>query len=85
MTCALQEDVQALEFAAEEGIGDVDILLTCEWPADVTAATPPGSAPADASTAGESCVQASLLIAMPNLTHQYCSAVLQVVMMQHCP
>ena len=32
----------------------MDILLTCEWPADVTAATPPGSAPADASTAGES-------------------------------
>lgn len=53
-TCALQEDVQALELAAEEAIGDVDILLTCEWPADVTAATPPGSAPAEASTAGES-------------------------------
>ena len=50
----LQEDVQALELAAEEAIGDVDILLTCEWPADVTAATPPGSAPSEASTAGKS-------------------------------
>ena len=46
--------MQALELAAEEAIGDVDILLTCEWPADVTAATPPGSAPAEASTAGKS-------------------------------
>ena len=50
----LQEDVQALELAAEEAIGDVDILLTCEWPTDVTAAVPPGSAPAEASTAGRS-------------------------------
>ena len=46
--------MQALELAAEEATGDVDILLTCAWPADVTAATPPGSAPAEASTAGKS-------------------------------
>ncbi|CAK0784495.1 hypothetical protein CVIRNUC_007699 [Coccomyxa viridis] len=51
-----KEDVQALELAAEEAVGDVDILLTCEWPADVTAATPPGSAPAEASTAGSEVV-----------------------------
>ena len=69
--------MQALELAAEEAIGDVDILLTCEWPADVTAATPPGSAPAEASTAGQSlrtgfttCINANY--AVPTLL--YCPA-----------
>jgi hypothetical protein len=47
-----QEDVRKLERALEEASGDVDILLTCEWPADVSAATPPGSAPAEASQPG---------------------------------
>lgn len=48
-----QEDVKKLERALEQATGDVDILLTCEWPADVTAATLPGSAPAEASSAGD--------------------------------
>ena len=50
----LQEDTRKLERALEEATGDVDILLTCEWPADVTAATPPGSAPAEACVPGKS-------------------------------
>ena len=48
-----QEDVRKLERALEEATGDIDILLTCEWPADVTAATPPGSAPAEAGMPGQ--------------------------------
>lgn len=51
MMC-LQEDVKKLERALEEASGDVDVLLTCEWPFDVSAATPPGSAPAEASQPG---------------------------------
>ncbi len=51
--CPLQEDVRKLERALEQATGDIDILLTCEWPADVTAATPPGSAPAEVSTPGQ--------------------------------
>ena len=50
----LQEDTRKLERALEEATGDVDILLTCEWPADVTAATPPGSAPVEACVPGKS-------------------------------
>lgn len=48
----VQEDVRKLDRALEEASGDVDVLLTCEWPADVSAATPPGSAPAEASQPG---------------------------------
>ena len=51
MMC-LQEDVKKLERALEEASGDVDVLLTCEWPVDVSAATPPGSAPVEASQPG---------------------------------
>ena len=51
--CPLQEDVKKLERALEQATGDIDILLTCEWPADVTAATPPGSAPAEVSMPGQ--------------------------------
>ncbi|CAL8469438.1 g8979 [Coccomyxa elongata] len=54
-----KEDVRALERAVDRAEGDVDILLTCEWPADVTAAVPPGSAPADVGSTG-SAVVASL-------------------------
>ncbi len=49
----MQEDVRALERAVDTAEGDVDILLTCEWPVDVTAAVPPGSAPADLGSTGK--------------------------------
>ena len=44
--------MRALEQAVDLAEGDVDIFITCEWPADVTAAVPPQSAPADAGSKG---------------------------------
>lgn len=67
-----QEDVRKLERALEEATGDIDILLTCEWPADVTAATPPGSAPAEASMPGQPphlTLSAQLLMAPGSRSH----------------
>jgi hypothetical protein len=51
MHACAQTDVQSLEAALERAQGDVDILLTCQWPAHVTAAAPPDTAPA--CTAGK--------------------------------
>ncbi len=64
MKHVLQEDVRALERAVDRAEGDVDILLTCEWPADVTAAVPPGSAPADVGSKGGHC--------LPGIWHSGC-------------
>ena len=58
----LQADVQALQQAVAQASGDVDILLTCEWPLHVTAALPPTSAPAHSPGAKES---PSILINQP--------------------
>ena len=41
-----QADVSLLEAAVQRASGDVDMLLTCEWPAHVSDAVPPGSASA---------------------------------------
>lgn len=35
-----QADVKRLEAAVDSASGDVDIFLTCEWPAGITAAAP---------------------------------------------
>ena len=47
----LQEEVQRLQSALQRSAGDVDILLTCQWPAQITEclpaaapAAPPGAA-----------------------------------------
>lgn len=36
-----QADVKRLKDAAERADGDIDILLTCEWPEGVTAGAAP--------------------------------------------
>lgn len=65
----VQEDVRALERAVDRAEGDVDILLTCEWPADVTAAVPPGSAPADVGSTGGHCLSGTRHAAASLATH----------------
>ena len=42
---ALQADVDQVKKELEKASGDVDLLLTCEWPDGILLATPPGSTP----------------------------------------
>lgn len=51
--------MRLLELGLETSDGDVDVFLTCEWPALVTAATPPGSIPEGASGVPDHCSPAS--------------------------
>ena len=48
-----QADIKQLKLQLEAASGDIDILLTCEWPASVTLATPPGSLPEGLQAAGD--------------------------------
>lgn len=48
----LQADVNKLKLQLEGAAGDVDLLLTCEWPEGVLFATPPGSTPEGLNTSG---------------------------------
>ncbi len=48
----MQADVDRLTKAVETTEGDIDLLLTCEWPAGVTDGLPAGSLPAGVAGSG---------------------------------
>ena len=48
----LQADVKRLKMQLEDTAGDVDLLLTCEWPEGILLAMPPGSAPEGVNPSG---------------------------------
>jgi hypothetical protein len=47
---ASQADVARVTTEVEQSEGDVDLLLTCEWPADVAGGLPAASLPAGVET-----------------------------------
>ena len=53
--CAVyvQADVQRLKAEVEASSGDIDIFLTCEWPAGITSTLTPSSLPKGLSTTGQ--------------------------------
>ncbi len=52
-TCIIQADVNRLKVTLESASGDVDLLLTCEWPEDILLATPAGSLPEGINKTGD--------------------------------
>lgn len=52
-----QADIDSLKLQLEAASGDVDILLTCEWPESITLATPPGSVSEITSQTGDLILQ----------------------------
>lgn len=64
----MQADVTKLKAAAERADGDIDILLTCEWPHGVTAGAAPLSDGANCTN--DDPVAAELAVAIrPRLAH----------------
>lgn len=53
---ASQADVARVTTEVEQSEGDVDLLLTCEWPADVASGLPAASLPAGADAPGSDAV-----------------------------
>jgi hypothetical protein len=52
----VQADVTRLQTEVEQSEGDIDLLLTCEWPADVTGSLPAASVPAGCDAGGSDVV-----------------------------
>lgn len=51
---SMQVHWDALTAAVERTEGDIDLLLTCDWPADVAAGLPANAGPPDGAAAGGS-------------------------------
>ncbi|KAL0037433.1 hypothetical protein WJX79_008053 [Trebouxia sp. C0005] len=60
-----QADVNRLKVQLESASGDVDLLLTCEWPQDILLATPAGSLPERINKSGSSAVAELAALARP--------------------
>ena len=54
----MQADVNRLKDQIQGAAGDVDLLLTCEWPEDLLLALPPNSAPEGMNPSGNVCISA---------------------------
>lgn len=52
---AMQADVNRLKDELQGAWGDVDLLLTCEWPENLSLSLPPGSAPEGVNPSGTVC------------------------------
>ncbi|KAL0053002.1 hypothetical protein WJX82_011315 [Trebouxia sp. C0006] len=60
-----QADVNRLKVQLKSASGDVDLLLTCEWPEDILLATPAGSLPEGINKTGSSAVAELAGLARP--------------------
>ena len=56
---AMQADVNRLKDQLQGASGDVDLLLTCEWPENLLLSLPPGSAPEGVNPSGTVCMHTS--------------------------
>lgn len=56
---AMQADVNRLKDQIQGASGDVDLLLTCEWPENLLLSLPPDSAPQGVNPSGTACLPAS--------------------------
>jgi hypothetical protein len=56
LPAAAQADVARVTTEVEQSEGDVDLLLTCEWPADVAGGLPAASLPAGVDAPGSDAV-----------------------------
>ena len=53
---AMQTDVDRLKDQIQGASGDVDLLLTCEWPENLLLSLPPDSAPEGVNPSGSACM-----------------------------
>ena len=54
----MQADVNRLKDQIQGASGDVDLLLTCEWPEGLLLALPPNNPPEGVKTSGNICITA---------------------------
>ena len=64
---AMQADINRLKDQIQGASGDIDLLLTCEWPENLLLALPPGSAPEGVTPSGTACMHTSSSPITPTL------------------